>query len=94
MLPTLRAGDRCIVQWGALIRVGDVVVARRPDRTDLLVVKRIVAIDGDGAWLEGDNAQGSHDSWVFGAVPDQLVLGVVRWRYRPRLSRVRRSVPH
>lgn len=94
MLPTLRAGDRCLVRWGAAARVGDVVVARRPDRPDLLVVKRLTAREADGAWLEGDNRDGSHDSWVFGAVDEVGLLGVVRWRYRPRPSRVGRAVGH
>ena len=92
MLPALRSGDRCLVRWGASSRVGDVVVARRPDRPDLLVVKRLTAREADGAWLEGDNRDGSHDSWVFGAVEEVDLLGVVRWRYRPRPSRVGRAV--
>jgi len=93
MLPTLAAGDRCLVRWGAPAGVGDVVVARRPDRPGLLVVKRLVARERDGAWLEGDNGAGSHDSWVFGAVEEADLLGVVLWRYRPWPRRVRYEVP-
>ena len=95
MLPTLRSGDRCLVRWGAPLRLGDVVVARRPDRPDrpdLLVIKRLTAREADGAWLEGDNRDGSHDSWVFGAVAEVDLLGVVRMRYRPRPSRIARAV--
>lgn len=89
MLPVLRAGDRCIVQWCSSAAIGDVVVARRPDRPELLVVKRVTAFRDGGAWLEGDNVRGSHDSWLFGAVGEQDVLGVVRWRYWPRPGRIR-----
>jgi nickel-type superoxide dismutase maturation protease len=83
MLPSLRPGDRLIVRWGAAVGVGDVVVAERPDRPDLLVVKRITFRDPQGWWLEGDHVRASHDSWVFGAVPDSSVRGRVVWRYAP-----------
>ena len=92
MLPTLKPGDRCLVKWGAQAQVGDVVVARRPDRPETLVVKRLTAHESDGFWLEGDNHTGSHDSWVFGAVQECDVLGVVGWRYWRALKRVNRAV--
>lgn len=41
MVPTLQHGDRLVVQWGARVRPGDVVVLRHPFQQDLLVVKRI-----------------------------------------------------
>ncbi len=92
MLPTLKPGDRCLVKWGAQVQVGDVVVARRPDRPETLVVKRLTAHESDGFWLEGDNSTGSHDSWVFGAVQGEDLLGVVRWRYWRALKRVKSAV--
>ena len=92
MLPTLKPGDRCLVKWGAQAQVGDVVVARRPDRPETLVVKRLTAHESDGFWLEGDNHTGSHDSWVFGPVPADGLLGVLVLRYRPRPGLIRRAV--
>jgi len=92
MLPTLKPGDRCLVRWGAKAQIGDVVVARRPDRPELLVIKRLTARESDGFWLEGDNLTGSHDSWVFGALQEKDLLGVVRWRYGRALKRVKRAV--
>lgn len=89
MRPTLLPGDRCLVRWGAKVDVGDVVVAERPDRPGLLVVKRVTARDAGGWWLEGDNPAASHDSWVFGSVPTVAVRGRVVLRYRPRPGRVR-----
>jgi len=88
MLPVLRPGDRCLGRWGARGGVGDVVVARRPDRPDLLVVKRATRREPEGWWLEGDHQPASHDSWLFGAVPDDHVLGRVVLRYRPDPARV------
>lgn len=83
MVPVLRPGDRCWVRWGAAAEVGQVVVARRPDRPDLLIVKRLVRRESDGAWLEGDNPDGSHDSWVFGPVAESDLLGRVVARLWP-----------
>jgi nickel-type superoxide dismutase maturation protease len=66
------------------LHVGDVVVARRPDRRDVEMVKRIQAIDQNGAlFLTGDNPAMSTDSRTFGPVPRDLVLARVRWRYWP-----------
>ncbi len=93
MAPTFAGIRRFpLVAWGRTPRVGDVVVAERPDRPGLRVIKRITDHDAGGWWLESD-AHGTAeatgpgllaDSWVFGPVPDRLVLGVVVW---PDVSR-------
>ncbi|TDC71071.1 nickel-type superoxide dismutase maturation protease [Actinomadura sp. GC306] len=88
MLPGLRPGDWLLVRAGARPVPGDVVVARHPERPELLIVKRAVREEDGGWWLESDNqaAAGRRDSWDFGAVPDALVVGRVVARYWP-LSR-------
>jgi nickel-type superoxide dismutase maturation protease len=84
MEPHLHAGDCVLVRRGRRARVGDVVVVRRPDRGDLMVVKRVREVLSDGRlWLAGDNPSASDDSRVFGAVPPGAVEGRVLWRYRP-----------
>jgi nickel-type superoxide dismutase maturation protease len=85
MLPALAPGDWLVVLPGARPRPGDVVVARHPERADVLIVKRVAHRSGSGWWLESDNqrARGRRDSWDFGAVPDCLVLGRVVARYWP-----------
>jgi hypothetical protein len=70
------------VRWTSQIEVGDVVVARRPDRPDLLIVKRVTRREGLGWWLTGDNPGRSDDSRTFGSVPDALVVGRLVRRYR------------
>jgi nickel-type superoxide dismutase maturation protease len=80
MLPTLAPGEWVLVRRGARIVPGAVVVVRRPER---YVVKRVVRRDGDGWWVEGDNAAVSDDSRAFGAVAGADVVGAVRWRYYP-----------
>ncbi|MEU5881915.1 nickel-type superoxide dismutase maturation protease [Spirillospora sp. NPDC047279] len=85
MTPALRPGDALVVRRGGRVAVGDVVVARHPRESGTVVVKRVAFRDGDGWWLESDNqeARGRQDSWNWGAVPDELVLGRVVARYWP-----------
>ncbi|HEY8735513.1 MAG TPA: nickel-type superoxide dismutase maturation protease [Candidatus Dormibacteraeota bacterium] len=87
MRPLLRDGALIAamrVDPGTMLRVGDVVVARRPDRPGVAIVKRILAIDQQGmVFLDGDNAAASTDSWTFGPVSRDLILARARWRYWP-----------
>jgi nickel-type superoxide dismutase maturation protease len=87
MAPRLPSGSLIVarpIDEGMRLRVGDVVVARRPDRPDLEIVKRIRGIDVDGAiFLAGDNPAASTDSRQFGAVMRQQIVARVGWRYWP-----------
>jgi nickel-type superoxide dismutase maturation protease len=79
MEPTLRAGQLVLVVRKQP-KINDVVVARHPEN-DELIIKRLTKIEADGMWLEGDahtpeTAASSSDSWVFGAVKPEAVLGV------------------
>jgi nickel-type superoxide dismutase maturation protease len=87
MVPALRPGEWYVVRWGGRVRCGDVVVARRPDRPDLLLVKRALRRTAGGWWVEGDNPAASDDSRLFGPVPDRLLLGRVVVRYWPPAPR-------
>ncbi|RFS85141.1 S26 family signal peptidase [Actinomadura spongiicola] len=92
MAPGLWPGDWLLVRVGVRPGVGDLVVARHPERGDVLIVKRATRRSGDGWWLESDNqsAPGRRDSWDFGAVPDALIVGRVVGRYWPLFTRGRR----
>jgi nickel-type superoxide dismutase maturation protease len=94
MAPTLRADDGLVVRRAVrcgVLQPGDVVVAERPDRPGLLVVKRAVRREGDGWWLLSDNGFVTSDSREFGAVPDGLVVARAVVRVRgARFARVRR----
>lgn len=83
MLPTLSPDDWLLVRVGGRVRPGDVIVAHRPDRRELRLVKRVTHRESAGWWVEGDNPAYSTDSRVFGPVPDELVVGRVLLRYRP-----------
>jgi nickel-type superoxide dismutase maturation protease len=84
MEPALRPGDWLLVRRTRRIRPGQIVVARHPERPDLLLVKRAARAADGGWWLESDNqaAAGAVDSWRFGAVPGPLIEGRVLARYR------------
>ncbi len=91
MAPTFAGLRRFpLVEFGRQPVVGDVVLACRPDRPDIRVVKRVTDHDERGWWLESDAGRPAEgllaDSWVFGPVPDALVLGVVVW---PKVRRLR-----
>jgi nickel-type superoxide dismutase maturation protease len=83
MVPTLYHGDWLLVQRGAPVRPGDVVILRHPFQQDLLVVKRAAERRGSGWWVLGDNSFAGGDSTDYGTVPEELVLARVRARYRP-----------
>jgi nickel-type superoxide dismutase maturation protease len=90
MRPTLSEGDRLLCRrvGGSGVRPGQVVVVERPDRPGLLVVKRALHRDRGGWWVEGDDGDHSHDSWVFGPVPDALVRSRALLRLWPRPRRL------
>ncbi|MEU5655471.1 nickel-type superoxide dismutase maturation protease [Streptomyces sp. NPDC047737] len=91
MVPTLYHGDWLLVQYGAPVRPGDVVILRHPFQQDLLVVKRVAERRGNGWWVLGDNSYAGGDSTDYGTVPEELVLARARARYRP-LGKDQRSV--
>ncbi|MFI8002400.1 nickel-type superoxide dismutase maturation protease [Streptomyces sp. NBC_00178] len=91
MVPTLYHGDWLLVQHGAPVRPGDVVILRHPLQQDLLVVKRAAERRGAGWWVLGDNSYAGGDSTDYGTVPEELVLARARARYRP-LRKDQRSV--
>ena len=82
MEPALRPGDCLLIRRTRRIRPGQVVVARHPDRPEMLLVKRAARRAGGGWWLESDNpGAGAVDSRRFGAVPRSLIEGRVLVRY-------------
>ena len=89
MVPALRDGDAVLAlrtgPGDRQVRPGQVVVARFRRQPDLLVVKRVVRLDGDAWWIEGDNPLASADSRTYGGAD---VVGRVLLRYWPRPGRV------
>ena len=74
---------RVVVRRTTRPRLGDIALLTHPQRPDALVVKRLTRRLADGWWVLGDNASASEDSRQFGSVGDDLVIGVLVFRYRP-----------
>jgi len=88
MDPTLLDGDWLLVDPDAHRRrapkVGELVVARDPRVTQRMLVKRVVAIDGDGRLtLAGDHAAHAADGTRIGTVESAAILGRPWFRYWP-----------
>jgi nickel-type superoxide dismutase maturation protease len=81
MLPLLEDGDEVLVNEGAKIEVGDIVIARHPHHKDIEMVKRVAGIyDKKFYSLLGDNPPESSDSRHFGLVEGKLIIGKVESR--------------
>lgn len=78
MLPTLRPGDKVLIDPKAIVRVGDIVLTSHPFRSSIRTIKRLRSIEPDGRlFLIGDNAAESTDSRTFGLVAEKDVIGKV-----------------
>ena len=82
MLPALAPGQTVLVEPGAPISEGDVVVLLHPNRPDFVLIKRVQSRNADGLWVIGDNPSESTDSRDFGRIQPHRVLGRVVCRFR------------
>lgn len=86
MQPLLIADDEVLVDPRAYRRgspgIGEIVVARHPSQSDLLIVKRIREIHKEGTFLlAGDNPDPTRTSSCL--VAGSLILGRVTSRFAP-----------
>ena len=83
MLPALGPGDRLLVVRGRRVRIGDLVAVSDPRLPSRTLVKRVVARDGSGVTVLGDNPAASTDSRQLGPVPRSRIKGLAFYRYFP-----------
>jgi phage repressor protein C with HTH and peptisase S24 domain len=88
MIPTLAPGERLLVRLDGPIVLGDIVVFERANQLDL---KRILQIEADGVFVQGDNDQVSTDSRTYGLIPHDDVLGSVTYRLWPKPGRIKQG---
>ena len=85
MIPTLAPGERLLVRLDGPIVIGDIVVFKRNSQFD---VKRVLRIESDGVFVQGDNDLVSTDSRSYGLIPFEDVLGTVIYRLWPKPGRI------
>ena len=81
MIPTLAPGERVLVRLDGPIVLGDIVVFNREQQFD---IKRILRIEADGIFVQGDNDVVSTDSRTYGLIPHENVIGVATYRLWPK----------
>lgn len=83
MLPVLKNGDAVLIEPGAKIEPGDIVLARHPFKQSVKILKRISRVTPEGSYLlVGDNLPESSDSRAFGAIQAKDILGKVVCRLK------------
>ena len=86
MIPTLAPGERLVVRHGGPIVLGDIVVFKHESQFD---VKRILHIEIEGVFVQGDNELVSDYSPKYGLIPFDDVLGTVTYRLWPKPGRIK-----
>jgi phage repressor protein C with HTH and peptisase S24 domain len=85
MIPTLAPGERILVRLDGPIVLGDIAVFERPGQFE---VKRIIRIESEGIFVQGDNDLVSTDSRTYGLIPHEDVIGVATYRLWPKPGRI------
>lgn len=86
MIPVLLPGDEVLVDRRAYRdqppRQGDIVLAQRPDKPQVTMIKRVSSVLEDGRLiLLGDNPDQSTDSRLFGPVLPHLIQGKITSKF-------------
>ena len=88
MIPTLAPGERILVRLDGPIVLGDIAVFERAGQFE---VKRIIRIESEGIFVQGDNDLVSTDSRTYGLIPHEDVIGVATYRLWPKPGRIKQG---
>jgi len=78
MEPTLNEGEFVLIECGRIPLTGDLAVFHHPDDDGVDVVKRVAAVNGDGAFVvKSDNPTQGSDSRTWGPLAPSSMVGTV-----------------
>ena len=87
MAPTFVPGDWLLVMWGGSYNAGRAVLVERENQPGVFLIKRVVRLEGDKYWVEGDNKEESTDSRHWGAIDHREIVASVILRFKRGGSR-------
>ncbi len=87
MTPTFNAGDWLLVMWGGQFRLGQTVLIERQAQPGVFLIKRVIRMESDKYWVEGDNKEESTDSRQWGALDHSEIVATVVFRFKKAGSR-------
>ena len=80
MLPTLKEGDivffKKYIKNKSLLKVGQIVIIYHPLK-NIRLIKRVKSIVKNSIEVLGDNIEYSDDSYKFGSINNEKVIGIV-----------------
>ena len=80
MLPTLKEGDMVFfkkyIKNKSLLKVGQIVIIYHPLK-NIRLIKRVKNIIKNSIVVSGDNIEYSDDSYKFGLINNEKVIGIV-----------------
>ena len=80
MLPTLKEGDMVFfkkyIKNKSLLKVGQIVIIYHPLK-NIRLIKRVKSIFKNSIEVLGDNIEYSDDSYKFGLINNEKVIGIV-----------------
>ena len=80
MLPTLKEGDMVFfkkyIKNKSLLKVGQIVIIHHPLK-NIRLIKRVKSIIKNSIEVLGDNIEYSDDSYKFGLINNEKVIGIV-----------------
>ena len=80
MLPTLKEGDMVFfkkyIKNKSLLKVGQIVIIYHPLK-NIRLIKRVKSIIQNSIEVLGDNIEYSDDSYKFGLINNEKVIGIV-----------------